>query len=122
MSGLLYGFTGLQIVGVASIAGANPPTITWQTGLLDPAGITRNGAGDYTFTLGAQYSVDATESIPIIINNQAVAASGLISYGVARPADNTIRITAGVEAAMGGASVLSDSCAFILILLKRPIR
>ncbi len=117
------GFSGLKLIGAAKIAGANPPTITWQTGLLDSAGITRNAAGDYTFSLIAQYAVDDAERIVMCFNAKALAASGLTTIGVTSgSADATIRITIAQEAALGAASTLVDTMDFWMIVLARPIR
>lgn len=68
--------------------------------------VVRNGAGDYTLTL--EQEVDLTEAEIFVGHDGASAASGMTSFGTARPADGTIRVTSLQEAGGGGASVLTD--------------
>lgn len=94
------------IWAVGSVDGdAVAPVFFVQRGFASTA-IVRNAAGDYTLTL--EQEIDALQSACLLSGRQAVAASGMITMGHARPADATVRTTCAQEAAMGGASTLVD--------------
>ena len=98
------------------------PLVVWSTGCVNAAAFTRNGAGDYTIVLGNDYAIDDAEMYVETCWYQAVAASGLISWGMISNSDTSKRFTSLKEAAMGGASVLADIGDVGVWIWKRPTR
>ena len=98
-------YFGLTICGAGKVTAQVGPVFVWQRGMVDS--VARNGAGDYTVTLG-QGGIDSTEVLPDLQINAAVAASGLTAMGYVDSSDTGKRITTAQEAAMGGASTLTD--------------
>lgn len=95
----------MKIRGCARIEAAAAPAFNANSGMFTT--ITRNAAGDYTLTLDDNFAYDANVVFHVS-PEAAVAASGLIGVGILRATATTVRITTGVEAAAGGASVLTD--------------
>lgn len=97
----------MRVIGVATInADVAASSIIWQTGFIQT--LTRTGVGDYLLTIDPNYVADALESAITVGNAEAVAASGAVQFGYARPADNTIQVTSVREAGGGAASVRAD--------------
>lgn len=107
-----------KLHGAASVIGDNAaPTFAWQNGAFQNA-ITRNGAGDYTLTYQAGWNVAADEAVHFITRRGVMVASGLASFGQVRPAAATLRITSGLEAGGGAASVLSDAVNYDILSFR----
>jgi len=87
---------------------AGVPTWTWLAGGFSNAAPTDNAAGDTTVALVAGHHVAGNESIVMITPRVALAAAGLRSAGYTRPGAGTLRITTGIEAALGAASTIAD--------------
>lgn len=81
------------------------------------ASIANNAAGDNTVTL-AESMADADTRF-VVFPLLAIVASGLTSAGYTRPADNQIRVTSGVEGAVGAASALT---AIDVVVIAMSIR
>jgi len=107
--------------GAVSLNPANPPTQNWATGCFSDTVPTRNGAGDYSFTFPAEYAIDSTEFDWKAQQQEAAAASGLTSYGLAHTSDTVKRITILREAALGATSALTDITGPVVIRVFKRI-
>lgn len=119
MSGISLGLTSLTLHGWANILGANPPTFARQSGMI--TSVVRTGAGNYAFTLGADYAIDNNDMVSFTTCRTAIAASGAVSIVVSSTSDTVKDIQIAQEAAMGGASTLVDTINLDWIVLKRIV-
>ncbi len=110
----------LHLHGMCSVSfPAGAPAFNWQTGAWTTAFVD-NAAGDVTLTYGADYAIDSTQVAYFGQVNAAIAASGNTTLGVVHVTDTTCRVTIGVEAGAGGASVLTDLTFFLQAWKLQP--
>lgn len=94
--------------GGAWVAGSTPRGFT---------SFVRNAAGDYSFTLD-NGGCDSTQCVIIVTRIDAHAGSTNCSAGTVHTSDTVKQILFLREAALGGASVLSDTAAWSISVYR----
>jgi hypothetical protein len=118
MSGIQTGYTSLQLHGWAHIIGnAVTPTFARQSGMI--ASVVHTGAGNYSFTLGADYAIDDIDMVCLAQVRTAIAASGAAQVAVSSTSDTVKVIDIAQEAGAGGASTLVDTIDLDWVVFKR---
>lgn len=116
MSGITQGYTSLTLHGWAQVLGANPPTFAVQSGFI--SSVVHTGTGNWSFTLGADYAIDALQMLNFCSPRTAFAASGAVSIGVSNTSDTVKVMDVAQEAGGGGASTLVDTIDVNWLMLK----
>jgi len=106
---------GIEILASASITAATGAIVAGR-GILSAANA---GAGIVNITLPPTGGVDASECVILCSPRNALAASSLVSYGVAHTSDTVKAITIFQEQAAGAASIAAN-VDFDILIIKFP--
>jgi hypothetical protein len=95
----------MEILAIASVVAQVGPVFISNQGF---SSVTRAGDGDYTLKLDNSSNVDTTACSVQCTVRGALAASGLVAFGVVHTDDTFKRVTILQEGEAGAASALAD--------------